>query len=106
MNVHKNARLTPKGREAVVRDVVDLGLTQSEASRRHHTTPKTVAKWVKRFREVGVDGLCDRSSCPHLLPNRTSRVGLCHHLQHFRAKKSRSAKIGNNVSIGIDRTWV
>ena len=42
MNVHKNARLTPKGREAMVRDVVDLGLTQSEASRRHHTTPNPI----------------------------------------------------------------
>ncbi|WP_430649805.1 helix-turn-helix domain-containing protein, partial [Bradyrhizobium nitroreducens] len=26
------------------------------------TTPKTVAKWVKRFRAEGVDGLLDRSS--------------------------------------------
>ena len=50
MNVHKNARLTPKGREAMVRDVTDRGLTQAEAARRHYTTPKTVAKWVRRFR--------------------------------------------------------
>ena len=41
MNVHKNARLTPKGREAMVRDVTDRGLTQAEAARRHSTTEKS-----------------------------------------------------------------
>ena len=60
MNVHKNARLTPKGREAMVRDVVHGGLTNAQAARRYHTTPKTVAKWVGRFRIHGVDGLHDR----------------------------------------------
>ena len=33
MNVHKNARLTPKGREAMVRAVVDDGLTSTEVGR-------------------------------------------------------------------------
>src|SRR5256885_11954170 len=32
---------------------------------------KTVAKWVKRFRAEGVDGLRDRSSRPHSLPSQT-----------------------------------
>ncbi len=67
MNVHKNARLTPKGREAMVRDVTDYGHTKAEAARRHHTTAKTVAKWVERFRCLGVEGLQDRSSRPHCL---------------------------------------
>ncbi|MGI9421826.1 MAG: IS481 family transposase, partial [Hyphomicrobiaceae bacterium] len=71
MNVHKNARLTPKGREAMVRDVTDHGLTQAEAAWRHHTTAKTVAKWVRRFRAHGVQGLQDRSSRPHSLPSQT-----------------------------------
>ena len=44
MNIYKNARLTAKGREAVVRDVVDLGLTQSEGitSSSHHTKPNPI----------------------------------------------------------------
>lgn len=45
MDVHKNARLTPKGREEMVRAVVDGGLSKAGAARQCHTTPKTVAKW-------------------------------------------------------------
>src|SRR6185312_9200565 len=66
MNIHKNAPLTPKGREAMVRSVVESGLSQAEAADQFNTTPKTVAKWVKRFRVEGVEGLRDRSSAPHL----------------------------------------
>ena len=72
MDVHKNARLTPRGREEMVRAVVEGGLTKAAAGRRFNTTPKTVAKWVSRFRTHGVDGLRDRSSRPHSLPSQTS----------------------------------
>jgi transposase InsO family protein len=72
MDVHKNAPLTPKGREAMVRSVVEAGLTQAAAARQFNTTAKTVAKWVKRLRAEGVDGLRDRSSRPHSLPSQTA----------------------------------
>jgi transposase-like protein len=71
MDVHKNARLTPRGREPMVRAVVDDGLSMAEAARRFNTTPKTVAKWVERFRQHGVDGLRDRSSRPLSWPSQT-----------------------------------
>src|SRR5512132_1396855 len=71
MNVHKNAPLTPKGREAMVRSVVEGGLSQADAAYQFNVTAKTVAKWVKRFRAEGVDGLRDRSSRPHSLPSQT-----------------------------------
>jgi transposase-like protein len=64
MDTHKNARLTPKGREQMVREVVDGGLTKTGAARRFNTTPKTVAKWVDRFTAQGVDGLRDRPPDP------------------------------------------
>ena len=67
MDTHKNAPLTPKGREAMVRIVIEGGVTKSAAARRFNTTAKTVAKWVERFRAQGVDGLRDRSSKPHRL---------------------------------------
>lgn len=72
MDVHKNACLTPRGREAMVRAVVDDGLTKAEAARRFNTSAKTVAKWINRFRVAGVDGLRDRSSRPHSSPSQTS----------------------------------
>ena len=42
MNVHKNARLTPKGREVMVRAIVDDGETATALAVRFHTTRKTV----------------------------------------------------------------
>jgi transposase InsO family protein/DNA-binding CsgD family transcriptional regulator len=69
MNTHNNARLTPKGREDMVRAVVDHGLSKAEAARRFNTTPKTVVKWVDRFRAEGIVGLRDRSSRPLSLPS-------------------------------------
>src|SRR6266850_5955717 len=72
MNSHKNAPLTPKGREAMVRSVIEGGLTKAAAAGQFNTTAKTVAKWVERFRVEGVDGLRDRSSRPHSLPSQTA----------------------------------
>jgi transposase InsO family protein len=69
MNTHNNARLTPKGREEMVRSVVEHGLSKAAAARRFNTTPKTVAKWVDRFTAHGLEGLRDRSSRPHSLPS-------------------------------------
>jgi transposase InsO family protein len=71
MDTHKNAPLTPKGREAMVRAVVDKGLSKADAARGFNTTAKTVAKWVERFRKEGVEGLRDRSSKPLSSPSQT-----------------------------------
>jgi transposase len=72
MDTHKNAPLTPKGREMMVRAIVDRGLSKAAAAGPFNTTPKIVAKWVKRFRAVGVDGLRDRSSRPLSSPSQTT----------------------------------
>jgi transposase len=71
MDTHNNARLTPKGREDMVRAVVDQGLSKAAAARKFNTSAKTVDKWVKRFRAHGVEGLLDRSSRPLSLPSKT-----------------------------------
>jgi hypothetical protein len=44
MDTHKNAPLTPRGREAMVRSVVEGGLSQAAAARQFNLTPKIVAK--------------------------------------------------------------
>ena len=69
MNTHHNARLTPKGREDMVRAVVDHGLSKTQAARQFNTSAKTVAKWVDRFKVEGVVGLRDRSSKPPSSPS-------------------------------------
>jgi transposase len=72
MDTHKNAPLTPKGREMMVRAVLDEGLSKAAAARRVNTTPKTVSKWIERFEAEGVEGLRDRSSRPHSSPSQTA----------------------------------
>ena len=53
MDTHKNASLTPRGREAMARGVMEGGLSKAAVSRQFNTTPKTVAKWVARFQAEG-----------------------------------------------------
>ncbi|MFK4654245.1 hypothetical protein ABIF97_004179 [Bradyrhizobium japonicum] len=45
---HENAPLTPNGREAIVRSVVEGGLPKADALL-FNVTAKTVAKWVTRL---------------------------------------------------------
>lgn len=56
----------------MVRSVVEAGLSKAAAARRFNTTPKTVARWVGRFRAAGADGLRDRSSRPRSSPSQTA----------------------------------
>ena len=66
MNVHKNARLTPRGRERIARQVAS-GQTPKAVSEAAGVCPRTVRKWVERYRREGHEGLRDRSSRPHRL---------------------------------------
>jgi transposase InsO family protein len=66
MNMHKNARLAPYGREHLVRQIVS-GQTLEAAARAAGVCPRTARKWLARFLAEGVEGLQDRSSRPHRL---------------------------------------
>ena len=66
MNIHKNARLTPFGRERMVMQVRS-GQTPEAVSRAAGVCLRTVRKWVARYRSEGLAGLADRSSRPHRL---------------------------------------
>src|ERR671936_172378 len=98
MDTHKNAPLTPKGREAMVRRVVDGTLSQAAAARQFNTTAKTVAKWVKRFRAEGVDGLRDRSSRPHSLPGQTPSA-TCATVEALRRQRYTGKQIAGELGI-------
>src|SRR3954470_2367942 len=98
MNSHKNAPLTPKGREAMVRVVVDGGLRHPAGARQFNTTPKTVAKWVKRFRGEGVDGLRDRSSRPLSLPSQTPPA-TCTAIEASRRQRHTGKQIAAEVGV-------
>ena len=98
MDTHKNARLTPKGREEMVRAVVDKGLSKAEVARRYNTTPKTVAKWVDRFGNEGVDGLRDRSSRPFSSPSQTPQA-TCDVVAVLRRRRYTGKQIASELDI-------
>lgn len=71
MNVHHNARLTPKGREVLVTRL-DRGEHPQDVACAMGISLRTVYKWRKRFVDEGLAGLLDRSSRPSHSPARTA----------------------------------
>ena len=98
MDTHKNAFVTPRGREAMARSVTEGGLSKAAAARQFHTTPKTVAKWVERFRAEGVVGLQDRSSRPFSSPGQTTPA-LCAAIEGLRRQRHTGEQIAAEVGV-------
>lgn len=71
MNLHKHARLTPRGRALLVDRILVQGLRIAEAAHAAGVSVRTAYKWLKRYREEGPAGLADRSSRPHACPHAT-----------------------------------
>jgi transposase InsO family protein len=66
MDIHKNARLTPLGREHMINMVLS-GQTPQAVSEAVGVCPRTVRKWLDRYEAEGLAGLQDRSSRPQQL---------------------------------------
>lgn len=66
MDIHKNARLTPHGRERLAKMILG-GQTPEAASEAAGVCPRTARKWRDRFEQEGQAGLQDRSSRPRRL---------------------------------------
>ena len=71
MNLHKHARLSPRGRALLVDRILVQGLRVEEAAHAAGVSVRTAYKWLKRFKEEGAEGLTDRTSRPHDCPHAT-----------------------------------
>jgi len=65
---HRRARLTPFGRLLLVSRILEEGWSVPAAAGSVGVSRATAHKWLKRFREEGLEGLEDRSSAPHRRP--------------------------------------
>src|ERR1700685_1639978 len=72
MDLHQNARLTFRSREALAKKIMIDRLTLNAAAAAFNVSRKTAAKWWARYRTLGLPGLRDRSSRPLHSPRRTS----------------------------------
>ena len=68
MKLHSNARTTPYSRELMVRRVLEEGNPAKDTAEAAGVSVRTLYKWLRRYREQGVQGLQDRSSRPHRCP--------------------------------------
>jgi transposase InsO family protein len=102
MNIHKNARLTPLGRERIVKEVLS-GQTAEAAARAAGVCPRTVRKWVTRFQAEGLEGLKDRSSRPHRL-YRPTAAAIVERVEALRRQRFTGKQIA--VEVGVSPATV
>jgi transposase InsO family protein len=71
MKLHRNAKLSVKGRELLVERIANAGWSLTQAAEAAGVSDRTAAKWLARYRSEGPEGLLDRSSAPSVVANRT-----------------------------------
>jgi transposase InsO family protein len=69
MNIHKNARTTPRSRALIVHRVLREHWPVSAVAIAFGVSERTVYKWLARYRAEGVAGLGDRRSTAHRHPH-------------------------------------
>ena len=84
----------------MARSVMEGGSSKEPAARAFHTTPKTVAKWVARFRAGGAAGLQDRSSRPHSSPGQTPPA-TCERVEASRRQRHTGEQIAAEVGVSV-----
>jgi transposase InsO family protein len=97
MNIHKNARLTPRGREQIVQQV-ESGQTAEAVAQAAGVCPRTVRKWVDRYRREGLAGLQDRSSRPHCL-HRPTLQAVVDRIEALRRRRMTGKLIAKTVGV-------
>jgi len=97
MNIHKNARLTPRGRERLVRQI-ESGQPAQAVAQAAGVCPRTVRKWVDRYRRAGLAGLRDRSSRPHRLRQPTPQT-VVEEIERLRRQRRTGKQIAAETSV-------
>ena len=100
MNLHANARTTPKTRQLLVKRVLKEGWRVSRVARALGISRATAYKWLWRHEEEGEAGLEDRSSAPRRVWNRTSRW-LERRVEQLRHKKLIAWAIAERLQMSI-----
>jgi transposase InsO family protein len=100
MKLHRNAALSWRGRRELARRVVVEGWTLMAAAAAAGVSVRCARKWVGRYRLDGEAGLCDRSSAPQHVANRTpaDRVAAIMALRRLRMT---AAEIAETLSMPL-----
>ncbi|MGV8941865.1 MAG: IS481 family transposase [Lysobacter sp.] len=99
MNLHKHARLSPRGRALLVDRILVQGLRVEEAAHAAGVSVRTAYKWLKRFKQEGLEGLADRSSRPRHCPHAT-QPGIVEQVLEKRRSRQSYRQIAEQLSVG------
>src|SRR5688572_28798924 len=101
MNVHQNARLTPRGRVLMIERIAQrVPLRQAAAAA--SLPERSAHRWLKRWR-AGDRALCDRSSAPRHCPHRLATAQV-DRIQELRRQRLTGPAIAR--TLGLARSTV
>jgi transposase len=119
MHTHPNARLTPVGRERLVRRHIDQGIPLADLACQVGISLRTAYKWLARYRSGGAAALVDRRSVrrsqrrtldpqqqQHARALRHERCTMRHHARMLGAPFSTVARALNWLGLGRLRDLV
>ena len=98
MDIHKNARLTLHGREALARMGTTPGVALNAAAAAFKVSARTATKWVRRYQAEGRDGLHDRSSRPRRF-YRPTPPSLIEQVEILRRQRWTGCRIAGSVGL-------
>ena len=100
MMLHGNAALSWQGRRRLAVRVVVEGWTLAAAAAAAGVSVRCARKWVGRYRAEGERGLCDRSSAPRRVANRTpaDRVAV---IELLRGLRFTAAEIAQTLGMAL-----
>ncbi len=100
MQLHANAKLTPKTRHLLVDRVQKQSWPVAKAARAAGVSRQTAHKWLNRFREGGTKSLEDRSCRPKRLPRLTSRK-LVRRMVQLRWRRKAGWEIAREMGVPV-----
>jgi len=100
VQLHRNAKLTPKTRLLLVRRVHKQGWPVAKAARAAGVSRQTAHKWLNRFREGGTESLEDRSCRPISLPKLTPRK-LVQRMVRLRWRRKAGWEIARELGVPV-----
>lgn len=108
MNMHKNARTTPRSRALMVHRVLEEHWPVSAVAIAFGVSQRTVYKWLSRYRAHGIAGLQDRSSAarrhPHALaPAWVALIRLLRHAKLVAAEIAARVPVARSTVSGVLR---
>lgn len=100
MNIHENARSTPRSRATLVSRVRAQAWTVAKAAEAAGISLRTAYKWLRRYDEGGAEGLRDRSCRAHRRPHALSS-GWCELLLFMRGFKMPARGIAEQLGMPV-----